>query len=315
MKKNFKNPNKNSSGNNFKKNTPAKKDTSEHSQNINWFPGHMTRTRRQIEAQLKLVDAVAEIADARIPLSSRNPELADIIAGKPRLLLLNKCDMADSGATAEWIKFCADSGTPAIAVDCRSGKGLNNFKTAVKELLSERLRAYAERGMAGKPLRVMVVGIPNVGKSSFINRIAGGARAKVENRPGVTRGNQWFTVDRQLELLDTPGVLWPKFEDETVGEHLAFTGAVSDRVVDTELLAIRLLELLCRDYPRLVEERYAVRSETEDYYDLLCSIGKKRGMMIRGGEVDTERAAAMLLDEFRDCKIGKITLERVGDNA
>lgn len=284
-------------------------------QNIQWFPGHMTRTRRQIEAQLKLVDAVAEIVDARIPVSSRNPDLAGIISAKPHLILLNKCDMADPAATAEWIALYEHEKTPAIAVDCRSGKGLAAFQTAVKELLNEQLKAYAEKGMAGKPLRVMTVGIPNVGKSSFINRLAGGARAKVENRPGVTRGNQWFTVDRQLELLDTPGVLWPKFDDKTVGEHLAFTGAVSDRVVDVEWLAVRLLEILARDYPQLLQSRYQLSSVQDEPYELLCAIGRKRGMVIRGGEVDTERAANMLLEEFRNCKIGRITLERSGDYA
>lgn len=284
-------------------------------QNIQWFPGHMTRTRRQIEAQLKLVDAVAEIVDARIPVSSRNPDLAGIISAKPHLILLNKCDMADPAGTAEWIALYEREKTPAIAVDCRSGKGLAAFQTAVKELLNEQLKAYAEKGMAGKPLRVMTVGIPNVGKSSFINRLAGGARAKVENRPGVTRGNQWFTVDRQLELLDTPGVLWPKFDDKTVGEHLAFTGAVSDRVVDVEWLAVRLLEILARDYPQLLQSRYQLSSVQDEPYELLCAIGRKRGMVIRGGEVDTERAANMLLEEFRNCKIGRITLERAGEYA
>lgn len=300
---------------NQKRKVRAEKKNDDNQLGINWFPGHMTRTRRQIEAQLKLVDAVAEIADARIPYSSRNPELGNIISGKPRLLLLNKSDMADPAATAEWIKVSSDKNVPAIAVDCRNGKGLNNFKNTVKEILSDKLRSYEEKGMAGKPLRVMVVGIPNVGKSSFINRIAGAGRAKVENRPGVTRGNQWFTVDRQLELLDTPGVLWPKFEDKTVGEHLAFTGAVSDRVVDTELLAVRLLELLCRNYPDLIKERYGVENQFEDYYETLCNIGKKRGMMMRGGEVDSERAANMLLEEFRNCRLGKITLERAEDYA
>lgn len=300
---------------NQKRKVRAEKKNDDNQLGINWFPGHMTRTRRQIEAQLKLVDAVAEIADARIPYSSRNPELGNIISGKPRLLLLNKSDMADPAATAEWIKVSSDKNVPAIAVDCRNGKGLNNFKNAVKEILSDKLRSYEEKGMAGKPLRVMVVGIPNVGKSSFINRIAGAGRAKVENRPGVTRGNQWFTVDRQLELLDTPGVLWPKFEDKTVGEHLAFTGAVSDRVVDTELLAVRLLELLCRNYLDLIKERYGVENQSGDYYEALCNIGKKRGMMMRGGEVDSERAANMLLEEFRNCRLGKITLERAEDYA
>ncbi|MBE6728294.1 MAG: ribosome biogenesis GTPase YlqF [Ruminococcaceae bacterium] len=284
-------------------------------QNIQWFPGHMTRTRRQIEAQLKIIDAVAEIVDARIPVSSRNPDLAGIIADKPHLILLNKCDMADEKATAEWISYYAKQKIPAIAVDCRSGKGLSNFKDAVKNLLSDKLRGYAEKGMVGKPLRVMTVGIPNVGKSSFINRIAGNSRAKVENRPGVTRGNQWFTVDRQLELLDTPGVLWPKFEDKIVGERLAFTGAVSDRVVDVEWLAMRLLEILARDYPQMLVSRYGIDELDEDSYELLCRIGKKRGMVIRGGETDTERAANMVLEEYRNCKIGRITLERAGENA
>lgn len=284
-------------------------------QNIQWFPGHMTKTRRQIEAQLKIIDAVAEIVDARIPVSSRNPDLAGIIADKPHLILLNKCDMADEKATNEWISYYASKKIPAIAVDCRSGKGLNNFKDAVKNLLSDKLRSYAEKGMVGKPLRVMTVGIPNVGKSSFINRIAGNSRAKVENRPGVTRGNQWFTVDRQLELLDTPGVLWPKFDDKIVGERLAFTGAVSDRVVDVEWLAMRLLELLARDYPEMLKSRYGIDEFDEDSYDLLCRIGKKRGMVIRGGETDTERAANMILEEYRNCKIGRITLERAEENA
>lgn len=307
--------NRNNRNNRNNKNSSSTENSNNQSQTIQWFPGHMTKTRRQIEAQLKLVDAVAELADARIPISSRNPELGDIISGKPQLLLLNKCDMADAAATADWIRLCGEKGIPAIAVDCRSGKGLNTFKSSVKELLADKLRSYAEKGMAGKPLRVMVVGIPNVGKSSFINRIAGGARAKVENRPGVTRGNQWFTVDRQLELLDTPGVLWPKFEDQTVGEHLAFTGAVSDRVVDTELLGFRLLELLKSKYPELVAARYAVDTDTEDCYELLCTIGKKRGFMMRGGEIDTERTANMLLEEFRSCRLGRITLEGAADNA
>ena len=285
------------------------------SQIIQWFPGHMAKTRRLITEQLKIIDAVAEIVDARIPVSSRNPDLAGIISGKPRIILLNKCDMADENATAEWIDFYRKNGIPAIPVDCRSGKGVGKFKDAVKSLLSEKLKLYAEKGMTGKPLRVMVVGIPNVGKSSFINRIAGNNRAKVENRPGVTKGNQWFFVDKQLELLDTPGVLWPKFEDETVGEHLAFTGAVTDRIIDTELLAVDLLKLLQNDYPDVLKERYKLTELSEDTYDTLCSIGKNRGMVIRGGETDTERAANMLLEEFRNMKLGRITLERVGFDA
>lgn len=284
-------------------------------QNIQWFPGHMTRTRRQIESQLKIIDAVAEVVDARIPVSSRNPDLPEMIGNKPLIVLLNKCDMADPQATAEWIAFYEKQGIPAIAVDCRSGKGISRFRDSVKTLLADRLAAFAEKGMAGKPLRVMVVGIPNVGKSSFINRIAGNSRAKAENRPGVTRGNQWYTIDRQLELLDTPGVLWPKFDDRTVGERLAFTGAVTDRVVDTEWLAMRLLELLAKEYPKLLTARYGEMDLSVQPYDLLCAVGKKRGMMVRGGETDTERAAATVLEEFRNCKLGQITLERPENDA
>ena len=285
------------------------------SQNIQWFPGHMAKTRRRITEQLKIIDAVAEIVDARIPVSSRNPDLMGIICDKPHMILLNKCDMADPIATAEWIEYFRSQNIIAIPVDCKSGKGINSFKDAVKNLLADKLEQYREKGMVGKPLRVMVVGIPNVGKSSFINRIAGNSRAKVENRPGVTRGNQWFTVDKELELLDTPGVLWPKFEDETVGEHLAFTGAVSDRILDTELLAMRFLELMQKEYPQLLTDRYGISEFPEDSYDALCAVGKKRGMMIRGGDVDTERAANMLLEEYRNCKIGKITIERKPGNA
>ncbi len=276
-------------------------------QNIQWFPGHMAKTRRLLAESLGLVDAVAEIVDSRIPASSRNPELAGIVAGKPRIILLNKCDMADPSATEKWIKSYRDEGLTAIAVDCRSGKGLNMFKSSVKNLLSDRLEYYRSKGMVGKPLRIMVVGIPNVGKSSFINRMAGAGRAKVENRPGVTRGNQWFRIDNELELLDTPGVLWPKLDDPEVGEKLAFTGAVKDEVVDTEWLAVRLLELLSCRYMPLLSQRYGV--EKDEPYEMLSQIARKRGMVIRGGEGDTERAANMLLTEFRTQKIGRITLE------
>ncbi len=284
-------------------------------QNIQWFPGHMAKTKRKIKEILPLIDAVAEVVDARIPVSSRNPDLNDIIENKPHIILLNKCDMADSRATKAWIDFYAQNGVKAIAIDCKSGKGINQFKDTVKTALAHKLEAYREKGMVGKPLRVMVVGIPNVGKSSFINKIAGKTRAKAENRPGVTRGNQWFTIDKQLELLDTPGVLWPKFEDVTVGEHLAFTGAVKDNILDTELLAIRLIEILGKNYPELLKNRFGELDFELEPYDLLCQIGKKRGMVIRGGETDTERAANMLLEEYRNQKIGNISLERVEDYA
>ena len=283
---------------------------SENTQSIQWFPGHMAKTRRKIAEILPLIDAVAEVVDARIPISSRNPELGQMISGKPHIILLNKCDMADKEITDRWIEFYKKQNITAIPLDCKSGKGIGQFKTSVKTVLADKLLYYKSKGMVGKPLRVMVVGIPNVGKSTFINKIAGKTRAKAENRPGVTRGNQWFTIDKELELLDTPGVLWPKFEDKTVGEHLAFTGAIKDRILDTELLAMRLLEILSVSYRDMLAERYGDLQFECDSYDLLCQIGKKRGMVIRGGDVDTERAANMLLEEYRNCKIGLITLER-----
>ena len=284
-------------------------------QTIQWFPGHMAKTKRKIKEILPLIDAVAEVVDARIPVSSRNPDLKEIIENKPHIILLNKCDMADNRITKQWIEYYKQNGITAIALDCKSGKGINQFKDTVKTALAHKLEVYREKGMVGKPLRVMVVGIPNVGKSSFINKIAGKTRAKAENRPGVTRGNQWFTIDKQLELLDTPGVLWPKFDDQTVGERLAFTGAVKDNILDTELLAVRLLEILGENYPESLTNRFGELDFSLDSYELLCQIGKKRGMVIRGGETDTERAANMLLEEYRNQKLGNISLERVESNA
>ena len=287
----------------------------ENSQNIQWFPGHMAKTKRKIKEQLKLVDAVAEITDARIPVSSRNPDIPELIGDKPHIIVLNKCDMADKAETAKWIDIYKKSGISAVAADCKSGKGLVEFKNCVLSLLSDKITKNKEKGMAGKSVRIMIVGIPNVGKSSFINKLSSNSKAKVENRPGVTRMNQWYKVGNNLELLDTPGVLWPKFEDETVGEHLAFTGAVSDRIIDTELLAMRLLATLSKSYPELLEQRYKISEFPEDSYDMLCLLGKKRGMMIRGGEVDTERAANMLLEEYRNLKIGAVTIERTSEYA
>lgn len=280
-------------------------------QNIQWFPGHMKKTERQITACLPLIDAVAEIVDARIPQSSRNPSLDKLLSGKPRLLLMNKCDIADKAATDKWISYYRANGVIAVPVDCKTGKGTDGFVKAVKLLLADKLRSYDEKGLVGKPLRVMVVGIPNVGKSSFINCMSRLSKAKVADQPGVTRGNQWFKIDARLELLDTPGVLWPKFDDMSVGEKLAFTGAVKDDVTDTELLAVRLLEYMSREYPERLEERYSgvLTADCDDAYELLCAICKRRGMILRGGEVDTERASVMLLDEYRGGKLGKITLE------
>lgn len=281
-------------------------------QNIQWFPGHMTKTKRQIQASLKLVDAVAEILDARIPLSSKNPDLQKLIQNKPKVVLLNKCDMANQTATSRWIDYYASRGITAIAVDCKSGKGLNKFAPAVNNVLSERRERLKAKGMVNPMLRIMIVGIPNVGKSSFINRVAKQNRAKVEDRPGVTRGNQWYSIAKNIEMLDTPGVLWPKFDDKIVGERLAFTGAVKDKILDTELLAVRLLDFLRSLKPADFMVRFKlddVDLDAVDSYELLNIIGKKRGMLISGGEINTERAAIMLLDEFRSGKLGRITLE------
>lgn len=281
-------------------------------QNIQWFPGHMTKTKRQIQASLKLVDAVAEILDARIPLSSKNPDLQKLIQNKPKVVLLNKCDMANQTATSRWIDYYASQGITAIAVDCKSGKGLNKFAPAVNNVLSERRERLKAKGMVNPMLRIMIVGIPNVGKSSFINRVAKQNRAKVEDRPGVTRGNQWYSIAKNIEMLDTPGVLWPKFDDKIVGERLAFTGAVKDQILDTELLAVRLLDFLRSLKPADFIARFKLEDidlDAIDSYELLNVIGKKRGMLISGGEINTERAAIILLDEFRSGKLGRITLE------
>lgn len=281
-------------------------------QNIQWFPGHMTKTKRQIQTSLKLVDSVAEILDARIPLSSKNPDLQKLIQNKPKVVLLNKCDMANQTATSRWIDYYASQGITAIAVDCKSGKGLNKFAPAVNNVLSERRERLKAKGMVNPMLRIMIVGIPNVGKSSFINRVAKQNRAKVEDRPGVTRGNQWYSIAKNIEMLDTPGVLWPKFDDKIVGERLAFTGAVKDQILDTELLAVRLLDFLRSLKPADFIARFKLEDidlDAIDSYELLNVIGKKRGMLISGGEINTERAAIMLLDEFRSGKLGRITLE------
>ena len=287
------------------------------SMNINWFPGHMTKTRRRMEKDLPLIDLVAELIDARIPFSSSNPDLPDIIGSKPRLILLNKCDMADDDVTHQWIEHFKKNGINTLCIDSKTGKGFNKIIPTVREILADRIKQLEEKGMSGRTLRVMAVGVPNVGKSSFINRLAGSNRAKVANRPGVTRGAQWFMIAKGVELMDTPGVLWPKFEDKLVGEKLAFTGAVKDTVVDIELLAMRLLETLCKNekYKDMLIARYKLNYEDleGDSYDLLCAIGKKRGMKASGGDVNTERCANMLLEEFRNIKIGRISLETPSD--
>lgn len=279
-------------------------------QTVQWFPGHMAKTRRIIKESLPLVDGVVELLDARIPFSSSNPELDKIVNKKPRLVLLNKCDMADSNATRLWLEYFKSNGKFAIPVDCRTGRGLDAFAPTVKICLSEVIKKNTVRGMENKPLRLMVVGIPNTGKSSFINRISGNSKAKVADKAGVTRQKQWFAAGNGIELLDTPGVLWPKFDDPEVGDKLAFTGAVKDEVTDLETLSCRLLEVLAKTRPNAICTRYKLESvDGLQGWEMLELIGRKRGFLIKGGEIDFERTAVMLCDEFRGGRLGKITLE------
>ena len=277
--------------------------------NIQWYPGHMTKTRRQIEADLKQVDAVCEIVDARIPMSSRNPDIDAICGNKPRIVILNRMDLADPAATKRWAEYFKRKGMAAVPTDCKSRKGIADFQPAVRTVLKEKIERNAAKGM-NKPVRVMIVGIPNVGKSTLINQISGRKGAKAENRPGVTRGKQWVTVDSSLLLLDTPGILWPKFEDPQVGMMLAYTGAVKDGIMDIEELACFLIQLLHRRYPAALKERYGIDIE-EDIpgYELLEMAGRKRGFLVSGGEINTERMAKVLVDEYRSGKLGRFTLE------
>lgn len=283
---------------------------SDQKMNIQWYPGHMTKTRRMMEENLKLVDAVCEILDARIPISSRNPDIDAICGTKPRLVILNRIDMADPAMVKKWAEYFKSRGMAVLLTDCKSRKGINGFVPAVRQLLSEKLRRYAEKGQLGRPLKIMVVGIPNVGKSTFINQIAGRKGAKAENRPGVTRGKQWVTVDTGLLLLDTPGILWPRFEDPEVGIRLAYTGAVKDDILDIETLAYHLMEMLWKRYPDAVHARYKIElPEDADGTALLEAAGRKRGFLISGGEIDLERMSKVLLEEYRSCKLGRFTLE------
>ena len=283
--------------------------------NIQWYPGHMTKTRRQMEADLKHVDIVVEIVDARVPISSRNPDIDAICGNKPRIVMLNRADQADPQLTRTWADYFNKTlGIPAAAADSRAGTGVGQMAALARSALKEQIARWKEKGQVGRPIRAMVVGVPNVGKSTFINKAAKRKSAKTGDRPGVTRGKQWVSVDSGLELLDTPGILWPKFEDETTGLHLAFTGAVKDEVTDLEGLACALLELLRDRYPQAVKERYKVAElEGRQGWELLEDCAKNRGMRISGGEVDTERMAKLLLDEFRGSKLGRFTLEAPED--
>lgn len=278
---------------------------------IQWFPGHMAKTRRLIKQNLSLVDAVIEILDARIPASSRNPEMHRLTSRKPVMLILNKSDMADEASTQKWIAYYKSCGVLALPMDCKNGKGLKTFLPAVRnQLLKELISKRKEKGMVGNAVRLMIVGIPNSGKSSFINKMASSKRAKVEDRPGVTRTKQWVNLGDGVEMLDMPGVLWPKFDDQTVARKLAFTGAVKDDILDTEALARNLLEVLSLNYSGNIVQRYNIELSPDDNGQLILEkIGRKRGMLLSGGVVNTERAAITVLDEFRSAKLGRITLE------
>ncbi len=282
--------------------------------NLSWFPGHMTKTRRMITAEIKNMDAVCEILDARIPLSSRNPDVDELTAGKPRLVVLNRVDQADPGETRRWAAYFRGKGYAVLEANAKGGAGTAQFADAVRELLRDKLAAWADRGQVGRTVRIMVLGIPNVGKSTFINKVAHRKTARAEDRPGVTRSKQWVPVDSTLELLDTPGILWPRFDDPEVGKRLAFTGAIKDDVVDMEELACCLMDYLSRRYAPVLAERYKIEVEPEDSgYDLLEKAGRKRGFLMRGAQVDTQRMARVLLDEFRGGKLGRFTLETVED--
>ncbi len=286
--------------------------------NIQWYPGHMTKTRRQIEADLKLVDMVVEIIDARIPISSRNPDIDQIVGDKPRLVVLNRADQADPDANRVWTEYFKGKGCTVLETDAKSGLGVSRFSQVIQIALKDTIARWREKGQVGRPVRAMVVGVPNVGKSTFINKVAKRKSAKAGDRPGVTRGKQWVNVDATLDLLDTPGILWPKFEDERTGMYLAFTGAVKDDIMDVESLGCHLMTLMGRRYPQALLKSYKLtdlperESEENDVaygYRLLQAAAQRRGMRISGGEFDTERMSRVLLDEYRGGKLGRFTLE------
>jgi ribosome biogenesis GTPase A len=280
--------------------------------NIQWYPGHMAKTKREIQESLKLIDVVIELLDARIPISSKNPDLEDIINNKPKIVLLNKCELAEASANKEWIEYFKKNEVSAIEVDSITGKNLNKVYDIVKQAAREKLEKQAKKGIVGRPVRALVAGIPNVGKSSFINKISLKSSAKTGDKPGVTRSRQWIKVNKDFELLDTPGILWPKFDDEKVALHLAFTRAIKDEILDTEELAVKFVEEMSKLKPEVLIERYKIEIR-EEPYETLKEIGKRRGCIVAGGEIDTLRASNTILDDFRSGKLGRITLEKVSD--
>lgn len=278
---------------------------------INWYPGHMTKTRRMIEDCIKQIDVVVELVDARIPLSSKNPDIAKLCGAKPKFILLNKCDLANPAQNKKWLEYYKNQGYNAALFDSKNKKN-NSAKiilNQIRNVCAEKIARDAKRGMSGKAVKIMVLGIPNVGKSTFINCISGSNQVRAEDRPGVTRGKQWISLPNGVDLLDTPGILWPKIEDQTAAVKLAITGAIKDQILDIEGLAMKLLSILKENYAENLKGRYKLTDLLEDDFDLLCAIGKKRGFVVSGGQIDTERAATILLDEFRAGKIGTITLD------
>lgn len=277
--------------------------------NIQWYPGHMTKAKRAMKEDIKLIDLVIELVDARVPLSSRNPDIDELAKGKGRMVLLNKADLADERQNEAWMAYFKEKGLHVVKVNARSGMGLKQITPLVQEACREKLERDRKRGILNRPVRTMVVGIPNVGKSTFINSFAGKACTKTGNKPGVTKGNQWIRLNKTLELLDTPGILWPKFEDQQVGLNLAFIGSINDEIIDKEELALELLRRLQKGYPAQLAERYGLEQETEDPYVILTQIAQIRGCLLKRNELDTKKAANLLFDDFRSGKLGRITLE------
>lgn len=290
--------------------------------NYQWYPGHMTKARRMMEEDIKLVDLVIELLDARIPISSRNPDIDNLAKNKSRMVLLNKSDLAKEGENEAWVRYFAEKGIPCIKLDARSRGGMKNIMNLVQEACKEKIERDRKRGIIGRPIRAMVVGIPNVGKSTFINSFAGKACAKTGNKPGVTKGKQWIKLNKQLELLDTPGILWPKFEDQTVGEHLAFIGSMNDQILNLEELALSLIGFMTKYYAGMLEERYPLEDESmipkeipviDQNVKYLYRIAFSRHCLAKGGEPDFAKAASLLMEDFRSGRLGRITIERSSD--
>ena len=281
--------------------------------NIQWYPGHMTKAKRMMQENIKLIDLVIELVDARVPMSSRNPDIDELGKNKARLILLNKADLADEKQTEEWIGYFRGKGYSAVKVNSRKGGGIKSIQGVIQEACKEKTERDRKRGILNRPVRAMVVGIPNVGKSTFINSFAGKACAKTGNKPGVTKGNQWIRLNKTLELLDTPGILWPRFEDQQVGLHLALIGSINDQILNKDELACELIGLLEKDYPQVVKDRFGIENVEEDRVKVLEEIARSRACLMKGGELDLARASALLLDDFRAGKLGRISLEKAED--